>query len=204
MRSKPSTCRNFFSRDKQSIRFYREILINGARRKRIARFAIQKIASPFFTRRWEIQRPPRRRRRGEDRVIDNSREDTICLFFSSTNRRQPGEISFWVRIPRGFCSFQGERHKREETPPADCQTLRIKGSSLSLSLLLPACLDETPAASYGSLKKIDLNHGQDNKSALLRGNAGEKNEGRSDTRLRTAVYARYKEGADEGAMCIVV
>lgn len=136
-------------------------------------------------------------------VIDNSHEDTICLFFSS-NRRQRRDIVLGEEDSRAASAvLQGERHKREreETPPADCQTLRIKGSSrwLPLSLFLSACLDdempetETPLASYGSLKKIDLNHGQDNKSALLRGNAGEKNEGRSDTKEQRW-GERYRRG----------
>lgn len=135
----------------------------------------------------------------------------IQYVFSSHRRTGANaEISFWVKkIAARLLQFSKESDTRErkrgegreETPPADCQTLRIKGTSrwlpLSLSLPLPLRVSRrrdaerpTPLASYGSLKKIDLNHGQDNKSALLRGNAGEKNEGRSDTKGR--------RGRDEG------
>lgn len=119
------------------------------KKKKISSF---RCASRKNWRRWEIQRP-RRRAEGEKKwkmvvrsVIDNSHEDTICLFFSS-NRRQRRDIVLGEEDSRAASAvLQGERHKREreETPPADCQTLRIKGSSrwLPLSLFLSACLDD--------------------------------------------------------------
>ncbi|KAG7190409.1 hypothetical protein KM043_006515 [Ampulex compressa] len=79
------------------------------------------------------------------------------------------------------------------------------------SAALPACLDgssarETPTASYGTPKKIDLNPSQDNKSASLRGNAGEKNEGSNTTPVagngeQEAAWRRLTRGENKDAIC---
>lgn len=72
----------------------------------------------------------------------------------------------------------------KEAPPVDCQTSRIKPRSLcqhcDVLLVLwriSHCTSrENLPASYGLLKKIDLNLRQDNKSAWLWRSASEKNE----------------------------
>lgn len=124
---------------------------------------------------------------GSSLIIDNSHENAIRLFFSSARRRQPEKGSVSFRGCFGGVSW-GSRGTEKKTPPANCQTSRIRGSSRWRD---PTTLahGETPPASYDSLKKIDLNPGQDNKSALLRTNAGERNEG-SNTTLSAIPWIR--------------
>lgn len=80
--------------------------------------------------------------------------------------------------------LHGDEPPEKEAPPADCQTSRIKPRSrcqhrdvlLVLWHIGHRTSRKNLPASYGLLKKIDLNLRQDNKSAWLRGSTGEKSE----------------------------